>query len=207
MSTRLTVTTALAAFAPACGDSTDNTIIISDPVGETIDAGHALGASVAAQASGELSLDDYDTLIGKSAGIIAAIHSGEVEASLFAAPLVLGPDTFELANDEIISHEDAHARLDDVIRSYGVPYLPSQAQVRLSSEASAAVSALRVTPPADLDFAYVTLQVTVHAEAQLVLDELASLVGPGDMGNYIVDTRVMVNDHLARASSMLDTFY
>jgi len=207
MSTRLLLAVTLALLAPACGDTADNTIIISDPVGETIDAGHALGASVAAQAFGELSLDDYDTLIGKSAGIIEAIHRGEVETSLFAAPLVLGPDTFDLANDEIASHQDALARLDDVIRSYGVPYLPSQAQVRLSSEANAAVTALRTTPPADIDFAYVTLQVTMHAEAQLVLDELASLVGPGAMGSYIVDTRLMVNDHLARASTLLDTFY
>lgn len=207
MSTRLHLAAAVAALAPACGGGTPPSVLIDDPVAVTIEAGHAAGSNVAAQAFSELSLAEPDVLIGKAAGIVGALHKGQIDVSLFAVQQITRDDIFQYANEEVVDHEEEHARLDDVIRSAGTPYLPSQAQVQLATEASAALASLRATPSDTFDFAYAELQVTMHAEAQIILDELANLVGTGDMGVYIADTRLMINDHLARASAILDTFY
>ena len=73
----------------------------------------------------------------------------------------------------------------------------------LADEYNAGLGQLRATPPGDIDFGYTELQVINHAEALVLLDELAVQVGPGAMGDYIADTRVMMDDHLANAQSLL----
>ena len=46
-----------------------------------------------------------------------------------------------------------------------------------------------------------------HAEAEVLLDELALQVGPGAMGDYIANTRAMIDIHLADSEDLLATFY
>jgi len=209
MSTRLHLAAAVAVLVPACGDNESPDVVVID--GETaaaaVDAGHARGTNVAAQALVELSASDYQMVIGKSAGIIDAIHTGEVDTALFAVQHISADDVFRFANDMIVEHEDAHAQLDTIVRAYGVPYLPSEAQVQLTHDAAAALSGLRDAEPNDFDFAYTELQITLHAEAQVVLAQLADFVGGGAMGDYVAEARVMVDEHLARATTLLSTFY
>lgn len=193
------------AFAPACDD--DDDIIIDDPVGDVTDEGFARGDQLAGEAAVELTGDDFAIVIGKTATILATLNDGEIDQSAFAVQVVDDDDIFDFANTLIIDHEDANAVLDSVVRGYGVPFIASSTANALAAEFNAGLSLLRSTPPADIDFQFVELQVLNHAEALVLLDELAVQVGPGAMGDYIADTRVMIEDHLALSQSLLETFF
>jgi predicted outer membrane protein len=181
--------------------------VAGDPVGDTIDEGRANGDSIAAQAFGELSADDELTLIGKTGAILGSLDDGEIQQSSFAIQILGADDIFEFANDMIADHESDRTDLDETMRFYGAPFIPSQADAQLNADAQAALSDLRATPPSDFDLAYVEVQVKMHASAQVVLDQLADLVGPGVMGDQIANTHAMVDDHMDRATALLDSFY
>ena len=193
-------------LAPACGDS-DGTVIIGDPVGDTIADGQATGDSLADETFDELTGDDYAIVIGKTGSILAALNDGEINQADFAIDGLIGDDIFEFANVLIVDHDDANFELDNVVRFYGVGYIPSSTADSLTLEANAGIGELRAAPPSELDFVFVDLQVRMHAAAQIVLDELYTQVGPGVMGDVILDTQDMIDAHLAEAADLLATFY
>jgi hypothetical protein len=209
MSTRLAVALAVVASASACGDGDGNSVVIdtTDPVGETVDVGHANGDFIAAQASSELAADDYTTLLGKTAGILAEMNKGEISTASFAANIIIDDSLFAFANVLVDDFSAADIVLDDVVRSYGVPYIISDAQTQLSLENQAAMSLLRETPQDAFDFVFAGMQVEMLAEQQVILDELYGLVGPGAMGDYILSHHDMVDDHLDEAMDELGDFF
>lgn len=180
---RIVVAATLAALVPAC-TSRATTVFVEDPVVDTIDQGHRTGANIGKHAFDELSKDDYETLVGKAAGILAALNDAEID-----------------------EHAASTARLEETVRIYGVQYLPSEAQAQIVAEGQSARSRLRMAAPEDFDFTYADLQVRMHAGAQLILDQVAALVGPGAMGDYVIASRVRTDEELARASALLATFY
>ncbi len=206
--TRSLLAVSALALAPACGGGGggDGTIIIdTDPVGETVADGHALGDARADQSLNELIGNDYLVQIGITATILASMNDGAIAEGDIAAQIVEGPDIFAYANDEIIDHEDANIELDGVLRFYGVGYFPSDTADSLAFSASDNVAAIRNS--GDPDFTYIELQVINHASAQVLLDQLYDVVGPGEMGNFILDMRTMTDVHLADAENILSTFY
>ncbi len=204
--TRIVLAALVIALAPACSDD-DDIIIVDDPVGDTLDEGFARGDALADTAAGELTGDDFETVIGKTATILATINDGEIDQSAFAAQIVVAADVFDFANRLIIDHEDANVALDGVVRFYAVPFLPSDTADALAAEFSANLGLLRATPPEDVDFQFVELQVIQHAAALVLLDELALQVGPGEMGDFIAETSIMIDAHLAEAEDLLATFF
>jgi len=206
MSTRSIVALAALALAPACASDTSATVVIEDdPVDDTVADGHARGDALADQTFDELVGADYELQIAMTASILASINDGEINVSDFAAQIVADDDVFAFANDLILDHEDANAELDGVVRFYGVGYAPSFTADDIAAQSSADIGALRGSPDPDFDF--VEIQVLNHASAQVLLDELYSIVGPGEMGDYILSTSAMVDDHLAVSADLLATFY
>jgi predicted outer membrane protein len=205
--TRSLIAVLAIALAPACTSSSDGDVIVDDPVGDTQDEGFARGDAIAGHASDELTGDDYLVVIGKTATILAALNDGEIDQAAFAAEVVSDDAVFLLASDLLVDHEDANAELDAVVRFYGINYLPSSAADALAGEALTGLDQLRSTPPGEVDFRFVELQVINHAEAQVLLDELEVQVGDGAMGDYILNTRAMVEDHFDRSSDLLETYY
>lgn len=194
------------ALVPACDDDDDD-IIVVDPVSDTQDEGFARGDALAGQAADELTGDDFLIVIGKTATILATLNDNEIAQSSFVLQISDDLATLDFANILITDHDDANQVLDEVVRFYGVNFIPSVAADQLAAEGGAGLEALRGTPPDDIDFRFSELQVINHAEALVLLDELAIQVGPGAMGDYIADTRVMVQDHLDIASDLLDDFF
>jgi len=203
---RFLVAIAALALAPACGSSDDTVIIVGgDPVDDTVAAGEARGIQLADQSFDELVGNDYLIQIGMTATILASLHDGVINEADFAAQLVFDDDIFAFANDLILDHEDANFALDGVVRFYGVGFVPTLTADDLAAESSANVGFLRGSP--DIDFAFVELEVERAAAAGILLDELYSIVGPGEMGNHILADMDMVDAHLAVSTSLLATFY
>jgi hypothetical protein len=203
---RILVIAFVFALVPACDDDED-IIIVDDPVGDTVDEGFARGDQIAGDASAELSDDDFSTVIGKTATILAVVNDGFIQQSDFAAQVVLAGDIFDYANTEIIDHQDSNTALDGVVRFYGVPFLASSTADILVGEFTSGLSLLRATPPVDVDFEYINLMVLEHAEALVLLDELFVQVGPGEMGDFILDMSAMLDAHLLASEDLLATFF
>ena len=192
-------------LVPACDDD-DDFVVVGDPVGDALDEGAARGTVLAADAQDELTHDDFAIVIGKTATILGTLNDNEIAQSTFAIEVVDDDDIADFADRLIVDHQDANAVLDDVVSGYGVPFIESTAADELAAQGADGLALLQQTPPGDIDFQFVQLQVINHAEAQVLLDELAVQVGPGAMGDYIADTRVMIDDHLAIAIDLLDDF-
>jgi predicted outer membrane protein len=206
MSTRIGIA-ALALGLAACSSDSSTTVVTGDPVGDAVDDGHAQGAQFANQIAAEFAQNDQPTIIAQTGSMLRALNDGEIETSAFAVQLLQEDDVFRFANDMIATHEDANIELDGVMRIYGVGFLQTQAEANLRANAAAEVQALRATPPQDIDFAYTELQVRMHASAQVILDQLDSMVEAGPMIDYIANARAMVNDHLVQAEDLLSTFF
>jgi hypothetical protein len=208
VATRYLLAVAALALAPACSDDSSGTVIVDDPVGDTVADGHVTGDGLADDAYGELNGDEYEIVIGKTASILAALNDGAINQADFAIDLIVDDDVFQYANDELADHDDANIDLDSVVRFYGIGYLPSSAADSVALETNAGIGELRAAASAgDIDFAYVDVQVRIHAAAQVMLDELYTQVGPGEMGDFILDTQDMIDAHLAVSTDLLSTFY
>jgi hypothetical protein len=195
------------ALAPACGGGGSGGVVVDDPVGDTIADGQATGDGLANETYGELNGGDYQIVIGKTASILAALNDGAINQADAAIDFIVDADIFQYANDEIADHDDANADLDGVVRLYGIGYIPSSTADSVALEANAGIGELRASDPADIDFTYVDLQVRMHAAAQVMLDELYTQVGAGEMGDFILDTEDLVDAHLAVSTDLLSTFY
>lgn len=210
MSTRLAVALAILASTPACFDDDNaNNVVIDtgDPVAETVDLGHNNGTLVAATVGDELGDDDYTTMLGKAAGILAQINESELTTSSFALNIAVDGDTLDFASELIDEHSVLKEDLDATVRFYGVPYIISDAQMQLALETSASMSLLRSTTRNDFDFVFTELQVKMLAEYQVVLDTLGVLVGPGEMGDYISRAQDELDDNLEEAQDHLADFF
>jgi len=203
--TRLPLVAFVLALVPACND--DNDVVVTEPVAATTDEGFARGDNLAATANAELSSDDAPAVIGRTATILAALNTGEILQAQFAEQVVSAPDVLAYANQMIVEHSAAATGLSAVVRIYGVPFLPSTTAGMLTVEAMQGLNTLRTTPPGEVDFQYIQLQVIMHAGALVLLDELSAQVGPGIMGDFIADTRATVDMHLAEAQDILATFF
>ena len=195
------------AVVPACASDDSGTVIVGDPVDDTVAEGEARGAELADITFGELTAYDYPTQIGMTAGILASLNDGEILVADFGAQVVNDGDIFDFANEIIIDHEDANFDLEAVVRLYGVGYIPSETSDALAADANVALAEVRAAPPGEVDFRFTEVQVIMHAQALVLLDELYGIVGPGDMGTLILDTRDMVDAHLAHGEDLLSTFY
>lgn len=192
------------AFCAACGTSQTTPVVTGDPVDDAEAQGDLRGQELAAQISLELT-GDQRRILAQTGSLLAALNAGEIEQGATALGLVQRPDIFLFANDLIARHEEAAADLDSVMRVYGLAFVPSQAEANLAADAAAGVALLRATSPDRVDFAFVELQVRMHAAALLVLDQLNVMIESGPMIDYIANMHVMVDDHLAHAKLLLAT--
>jgi predicted outer membrane protein len=195
---------ALAITASACSDNNgtlDDRVIVVENEGTT------RGNAAADVAANELAGSQGAVVIGKTATILRVLNDNEIAKASFAIDVVNTNAVANFAAVIVDDHTAANAMLDVVVRGYGVAFIPSTTAAQLAQEGSAALADLRSTPPTDVDFEFTQLMVMEHAEALVVLDELAAQVGPGAMGDFIASSRVMVQDHLDQAEALLDTFF
>lgn len=194
-------------LVPACDDDDDD-VILTDPVQDTVDQGHVMGQTLANTASDELSgEEDYLIVVGKTASILAALNDGEISQADFALNVVIAQDVAEYAARILEDHTTSNDVLDQVVLDFATDFIPNRVDADLTAAAMAGLATLQQTPPDQIDFAYVDLQVRMHAAAQVLLSQLRDMVTDDEMGAFIDDTRVMIDDHLAQGEDLLATFF
>jgi predicted outer membrane protein len=188
------------ALAPACSDN-------SDQVDDTVADGHNHGLDLADLNDVELSGADFLTQVGMAASVVASINDGEILQADLALDAVIDGDIAAYANDILIDHDDSNAALDSVLATYGIDFAPSSVADQIAAEASANLAVLRGSPPGDIDFNYLDIQVRQHAAALVVIDRLQDFIDDDVMGAFLADTEDMIEDHLDRGADLLDTFF
>lgn len=207
MTTARLMLAALAVCAvPACNDDNDD-IVLVDPVQDATDAGFARGNVLADTAFAELSGQDYATIIGQTASVVAAMNDGVIDQADFAAQVVIANDIAAFANLLASDHDIQNANLDTVVAIFGVPFVSSQTDADVTTDFLLGLDDLHATPPSEIDFAYVDLTVRNHAANLVLLDQLREMVRDDEMGLFLDDMRSMEDDHLARAQDLMATFF
>jgi predicted outer membrane protein len=200
MLTRLVIPLVCALSLVACDDNSSN-----DPVDQAEDNGNIRGEELADQISLEFAVDESPTLIAQTGSILRALNDGEINQAAFALDIVATADVADFANQLVAQHMLANAQLTDVMRTYGVSFQPTQAEAMLAADANEGVALLRTTPPDQIDFTFLELQVQMHSSALVMLDELDDINDTEPMQDFIDTTRDMVDHHLHEAMDIHDS--
>ncbi len=201
---RLFLVAALACAVPACSDDDD---VLIDPVGVAVNDGQLRGSVLADTALGELGGADYSVVIGKTASIVAAINDGEIAQNDFARQVVFGDDIAAFAARNVDDHAAANEDLVDVVRIFGVGFIPSDTEADIVAQGSLGLENLMATPPSEIDFEFVELQVKNHASNMVVLDQLRAMVADDEMGFFLDDMLAMEDIHLQDSSDLYLSFF
>lgn len=205
--TRIMIAALVACVAAACSDDDDDDVIVVDPVQQATDDGFARGTVLANTAFAEIAGQDYETVIGQTASIVAALNDGVIEQADFALQVAVANDIAALANVLASEHAIQNANLEGVVDIFGVPFAPSQTEADVAIDYALGLDDLHATPANDVELAYVDLQVRDHAANLVLLDQLRDMVRDDDMGLFLDDVRTMEDNHLAQAQGLLATFF
>jgi predicted outer membrane protein len=200
MFSRFAIPLVVALSLTACDDNSSN-----DVVGQAEDDGTFRGNQLADQISVEFAIDQSPVLIGQTGSILRALNDGEINQASFAVDTVATPEVADFANQLIAQHMLGNAQLSDVMRTYGVGFQQTQAEAMLAADANDGVALLRTTPPDQLDFTFLELQIRMHSSALVMLDELDDINDTEPMQDFIDTTRDMVDHHLHEAMDIHDS--
>jgi putative membrane protein len=148
-------------------------------------------------ASAVLALSDAQVLL-----VLDTVNQGEVEEAYAALPRLTSPDVEAFAQKMVADHSAARQSVVATADSLNVPPAPSDVQAELKTHAEDHVALLRSTATAALDATYVDLEVEGHAEALMLLDELAAAANAAELKTLIATLRTTVVEHYDRAQEL-----
>jgi putative membrane protein len=187
----------LALAVTACGDD-DNGIITDDAIAE----GEQLGDDRLVQLDIELGDElDANVLMAKTGGILITIDENEIAQAEFVLDVALDPDVISFAQRMIAEHTAHLASVEDLLVSFDLVPVESTVSAALRSENSSALD--RLDRVEDVDFEYMRLQVVVHNEAFVIVDELQDLAPNDQFQLFLTNTLDLLEDHRSRAESLL----
>jgi predicted outer membrane protein len=197
-----------ACVAPACSDDDDDDeVIVIDPVQQATDDGFARGTALADTAFAEISGQDYATVIGQTASIVAAMNDGVIDQADFALQIAVATDIAAFANVLASDHEIQNANLEVVVDIFGVPFAPSLTEADVATDYALGLDDLHATASSDVELAYVDLQVRNHAANLVLLDQLRDMFNDDEMGLFLDDMRTMEDNHLVQSQDLLASFF
>jgi predicted outer membrane protein len=196
-----------AGLAAACGGGDDDGgsggsdgVVAADAARED---GEAMGATLASQAEDELTREPRSLIIERLGGIVLALDDGEVSQA--ETELDLGEDSVVLDFAEHMrrTHADHADELEDLLYERGL--VPTQGEVSgmLRTEAFVGIDELRHTPPAHVDFAYLRIQIMMHAAAGVLADRLIDLAPDAELFDFLRETSAAISEHRIQAEAIL----
>jgi len=195
---------ACAGFAACGGDGDDggggDGVVVADTAGED---GEAMGASLADRAEAELSGEPRSLIIERLGGIALALDDGEVSQAETALELGEDPQVLDFAEHMRRAHSEHADELEDLLSDRG--FVPTQGEVsgRLRTEAFVGIDELRHTPPGQVDFAYLRIQVMMHAAAGVLVDRLIDVAPDAELFDFLRETSAAISDHRIQAEAIL----
>ncbi len=180
----------------ACGNN-DN----DEEVNAASDEGVAIGQQHAAETDADLGNDSIPTVIAKSGAIVIAIDDEEVALANFIVGVTNDRNVLDFANQMIADHT-AHA---DSTRAFlaNMSLAPVDSSVSLALRDEAAANLAELERSNSFDFTYMSLAVSTHSEADVIVGNLVDLAPTTDVAQFLDDTQLMIEQHRAEAESIL----
>lgn len=172
-----------------------------DVADTAVDDGEAIGNTHADDTDDELANDSTEVRIGKAAAIVISIDQGEIEQANFALDNAVDPNVRAFASDMVAFHAADLIAIDQMLTDLELDALPNVISDDLDLEASASLDQL--TRSIDLDFDYMMFQVQQHAEAFVIVSELADLQDTAVDAEFFGNIALSLADHREHASVIL----
>jgi predicted outer membrane protein len=186
----------------ACGDDdNDNN---DDLETAAVAQGNARGQALVDQARGEFQGQPDEDVMAMSADVVATIDAGEIAMANFVLSRTNHSDVQDLAEMIVADHQTNLADLQAMMRNDGLAPETNQVSVTLKAEGDAALAQLMSDAAGDLDRDYVQMQVSMHQEAHIIVDNLRSYVQGSDMDNFLQDTLDAIDEHRDHAKDVLN---
>jgi predicted outer membrane protein len=198
---------ACAGLAAACGGGGDDDdggggdgVIVADTAGED---GEAMGATLANRAEGELSGEPRSLIIERLGGIVLALDEGEIAQAETALDLGEDPAVLDFAEHMRRAHSEHADVLEDLLYNRGLAPTQGEVSGMLRTEAFVGIDELRHTPPGQVDFAYLRIQVMMHAAAAVLADRLLDLAPDAELFDFLRETSAAISEHRIQAEAIL----
>jgi len=172
----------------ACTDETPR-----DDADNARDEGNQIGEDRADQVNSELGADSDLTILAKSGAIMVSIDQGEIELADLALDLAIDPTVRDFAQRMVDSHGDHVIATHDLLASFAVDPQATPISIALDDEARVALDDLGVA--ADFDYEYMRMMVSMHAEAFVIVGELANQQEIDVAARFFADTTLTIGDH------------
>lgn len=192
-----------AGLAAGCGDD-DSSNAGEEAADAAEEDGEAMGEALGQQAELEIRNDPPTMIVGQIGDILLTIDGGELLQA--EAELELGAYQPARAYAELMRTE--HSRhLDDtevLLEERQISPVDNPISEMLQREAQAGADELRASPPNGVDFAYMQLQVRMHAAGYVLVGQLIELA-PDDqrLRDFLDETRAAIERHRDEAAALL----
>ena len=168
------------------------------------DDGEEMGAALAQQAEDMIESEPPSAALAHLGGIIVALDHGEVAQAELALDRAGDPVVQDYAARMSNEHRARADWVEDLLASRGASPEESSISGTLRMEAYASIGELRATPRHDLDFAYMRLQVKMHAAAGVLVNRLFGIApDDGPLHDLLQATRDAVAAHRSQAEAIL----
>jgi predicted outer membrane protein len=168
------------------------------------DDGEEMGSILADQAQAQMGHEPAPDALAHLGAIVLAIDDGEISQAEIAIDRANDPVVMDYAqrmNDEHADHADT---LEVLLGDRGASPSESAVSGSLRAEAFAGISELKGTPRNELDFAYMRLQVKMHAAAGVLINRLYDLApADGELLDFLDATRSAIAAHRSQAEAIL----
>ncbi len=165
--------------------------------------GVTLGMELADLATADLGGQTACVIRARMGAILLALDEGEILQAEVALERGAEAPARELATRMRDEHAAHAAQVRDLLVLCQVAPLENAVSAALRAAATAGVEALRNARPEQLGFAYVELQVEMHAAGEVLLDRLLELAPDERFLDFIQATRDAVAQHREQADSLL----
>ena len=182
----------------------DNAKIVGGGAADAESAGNDKGQDVANQIDDEFAEDNDPVLVSQTGSIMRTLNDGEIMQANFALQTLSRTETENFAADLVAMHTQANADLNNVMRTYNVPFSATQAEAMLLAQANDGLARLQATPPAQIDMVFLEVQIEMHSAAKVMLDQLESENDTDPMDTFLSNSHDLVDDHLDRAIQIFD---
>jgi len=134
--------------------------------------------------------------------VLDTLNQGEVDEAYAALPRLMSAEVRAFAQEMVTDHSAARQQVLTTANALSLAPTPSEPQEELQAEGEAHVATLRTKPAAALDATYINMEVTGHADALSLLDELAAAADAAQLKSLIATLRATVLEHYQQAQQL-----
>jgi putative membrane protein len=191
-----------AAGLAACGDNDD---VIIDEADVAAEEGEAVGGDLAGRSDDELGGQPEVIVIARLGAIVLTLDDGEIAQADAALDRVDDPRVIDHAERMLDEHSLNAEELEDLLYARRITPAENAVSAALRAEAEAGLRELERAPDRQVDFAYMRMQVKMHAAAGVLVGRLLDHAPGADAAllDFLAATRDVIADHQLAAEAIL----